>query len=128
MNQKKGSVFATIKATLSSAVRGIASSFDSIQVSVVSAVNVVPAAVYLYCALAIIIAMVPLLTSDLLPSCGYLAAPNVLFLGFVLAFGLIGLSDKVKIQFWGVISLLIGILMWLLSAWMSTLPSYGCAA
>lgn len=128
MNNLIKSVLAAIRAAFLATGQFIKSSFTSIQSSVASAVSVIPSAVYLCCALAIMVAMIALLMLDLLPPCGYLTAPNVLFLGFVLTFGLIGLSDLVKIQFWGVMSLGVGILMWLFSAWMSTLPSSGCVA
>lgn len=128
MNDLIESVLTALRTAFSAVAQFIKSSFTSIQLRVASAVNVIPSAVYLYCALAIVVATVALLTLDLLPPCGYFTDPNVLFLGFVLTFGLIGLSDLVKIQFWGVMSLAVGILMWLFSAWMSTLASPGCGA
>lgn len=68
-------------------------------------------------ALIIVVSVLTLLISRRLPEQGMFSPPNVVFLGFILIFGLVGMSARMKARVWSAFGLAAGLFVWGLSVY-----------
>ena len=78
-------------------------------------IGLVPTAVLHVSSIVITIGVIVMLISRRLPEEGALSPPNVIFLGFVVIFGLMGMSSSVKTRVWAALGLVAGLIVWGLS-------------
>lgn len=78
-------------------------------------IGYVPTAVFPVTSVVVVVLVVALLLSSRLPDQGASSPPNLIFLSFVVVFGFMGMSSKVKTRVWAALGLAVGLIVWGLS-------------